>query len=63
MVQRGTVYWADFRCKGRRIRKGLCGDKKVATELLTELRARANRGEFGLLDDDVALAEVQKQYL
>jgi integrase len=63
MTQRGSVYWADFRANGRRVRKSLSRNLKTARQLLIELRARAERGDFGLLDNDVRTAELKNRYL
>ncbi len=63
MALRGATYWADFRCHGRRIRKSLSRNFKTARQLLIELRARTERGEFGLLDNDVPVAAVKDEYL
>jgi len=63
MVQRGKTYHADFRAGGRRIRKALSGNVTTAKQLLIELRARAERGEFGLLDNDVGVEELKAEYL
>ena len=63
MTKRGNVYWTDFCVGGRRIRESLCGNLRVATDLLDELRARAKRGDFGLLDNNVPVEKLKKQYL
>ncbi|MHC4407254.1 MAG: hypothetical protein ACYTG0_47195 [Planctomycetota bacterium] len=63
MARRGTVYWADFRAGGRRIRKSLSRNLKTARQLLIELRARAERGDYGLLDNDVSVEDLKKEYL
>ncbi len=63
MIQRGDVYWAAFRTGGRRVRKSLSRNLKTAKQLLIELRARAERGEYGLLDNDVAVGDLRKRYL
>lgn len=63
MCMRGKVYHADFRAGGRRIRKRLSRNFKTASQLLIELRARAERGEYGLLDNDYPVEELKKQWL
>jgi len=63
MTRRGKTYWADFFTHGRRVRQSLSGDFRVARELLTELRARANRADFGLLDNNVPLEDLRRQYV
>jgi integrase len=66
LILRGTTYWADFYQDGKRIRRSLeTGDKKGAEKRLTELRARLNRGDYGLLekDRDYPLADLRRAYL
>jgi integrase len=63
MTLRGRVYWADFRAGGRRVRKSLSSNLKTAKQLLIELRARVQRGDYGLLDNDVTIAELRDEYL
>jgi integrase len=60
---RNGEYHADFCANGRRIRKRLSGDLDVATTILNELKARADKADFGLLDNDVLIAEIKAQYL
>ena len=55
MRLRGRVYHADFCAGGRRIRKRLSTNLKAATEILNDLRARADRADFNLLDNDYPL--------
>jgi integrase len=59
---RGGVYHADFTKDGRRIRKRLSSDLGAATEILNDMKARADRADFNLLDNDYSLAELRKQY-
>lgn len=63
MTKRGRTYFADFQVAGRRTRRRLSTNLTTARQLLTELRARAERGDYGLLDNDVSLAELRGQYL
>ena len=63
MTLRGKTYWADFRSGGQRVRKSLSANLKTAKQLLIELRARAERGDFGLLDNDVAVQVLRDQFL
>ncbi|NQT13178.1 MAG: site-specific integrase [Planctomycetes bacterium] len=63
MALRGQTYWADFRVNGRRVRKSLSTNHKTARQLLIELRARTERGDFGLMDNDCRLDELQAAYL
>jgi len=63
MVKRGKTYHADFRAGGRRIRRKLSRNLTTAKQLLIEVRARAERGEIGLLDNDVAVGDLKAEYL
>ncbi len=63
MTKRGRVYWADFRADGRRIRKRLSTDLKTARQLLTELRARVERADYSLVDNDLPIVDLQAEYL
>jgi integrase len=61
--ERNGVYYADIYANGRRVRKRLSTQLDVATQLLHELQARADRADFGLLDNDVPLIELKEKYL
>jgi integrase len=63
MYQRGRHYYADFYAGGRRVRKKLATDLDAAKDILVELRARAQKGDFGLLDNDYPLDKLREQYL
>jgi integrase len=63
MVQRGRVYYASFRRNGRLVRKRLAPDFRVACDLLDEMKARAARADFGLIDNDVSLDTLRDQWL
>jgi len=63
MVKRAKTYHADFRAGSRRVRRRLSRNLTTAKQLLIELRARAERGEFGLLDNDVAVGDLKADYL
>jgi integrase len=63
MRVRNGEYHSDFYAGGRRVRKRLSGDFDVARQLLRELMARAERADFGLLDNDYPLADLQRQFL
>ena len=56
-------YYANFRAGGRRIQRRLGTDLDTAKSILIELRSRAERGEYGLLDNHYPLAELKRQYL
>jgi integrase len=60
---RNGAYYSDFYAGGRRVRKYLSTDLDAAKEILNELRARADRADFGLLDNDYPLADIREQYL
>ena len=61
MVQRGKTYHANFRAHGRRVRKRLSTDFKAACELLNDLRARADRGDFGIVDNNYPWDELKAE--
>jgi len=63
MWQRGDVYYARFRANGRDVRKRLSSDFRVACELLRELRARADKADFGLVDNDYKWAALKEEFL
>jgi integrase len=65
MVQRPgrKGYYADFRAGGQRIQQKLGTDFEAAKSILIELRARAEKADFGLLDNHFALADLQRKYL
>jgi hypothetical protein len=49
---RGRVYYADFCAKGKRVRKRLSSNLDAASEILNDLKARADKADFNLLDND-----------
>jgi integrase len=63
MTQRGRHYYADFYAGGRRVRKRLATDLDAARDILLDMRSRAHKGDFGLLDNDFPLAELKGQWL
>lgn len=63
MVKRGDVYHADFVAKGVRVCKRLSTDLGTAKEQLNALRVRADRAEYGLMDNNVLLSEIREQWL
>jgi integrase len=60
---RNGEYHSDFYANGRRVRKRLSGDLDAATTILNDLKARADKGDFGLLDNDYPLKAMREQYL
>jgi integrase len=63
MWRRGRVYYARFRGGGREIRKRLSSDYSAACVILNDLRARADKLDFGLLDNDCSWAELKIAFL
>jgi integrase len=63
MAQRGEHYYCDFYAGGQRIRQKLATDLGAAKQILIELRSRAQKGDFGLLDNDYPLVDLKEQYL
>jgi integrase len=63
MVLRGRVYHADFMKNARRVRKRLSTDFDAASDMLNELRSRADRGELGLLDNRYPWSDLKKDFL
>ena len=63
MCKRGCTYYARFRHAGRYVRKRLSSDFKAACDILAELRARASRGDFGLVDNDYRWADLKVEFL
>jgi integrase len=60
---RGKVYYADFTVNGRRTRRRLSTELKAATDIYTQLKARADKGEYGLLDNDFPVSKLEELYL
>ncbi|HYT92784.1 MAG TPA: tyrosine-type recombinase/integrase [Gemmataceae bacterium] len=56
-------YYADFKVGGRRIQKKLGTDFDAAKSILTDLRARAERADFNLLDNNHPIADLRRQYI
>ncbi len=63
MIQRGNVYHANFRARGRQVRKKLDRNLTLAKQLLTEYRHRANQGDFSFLDGGGDLEGLREDYL
>jgi integrase len=63
MRVRNGEYHADFYANGRRVRKRLSGDFGAACTILNELKARADRADFGLLDNDYPLAKLREEFM
>ena len=52
-------YYANFRAGGRRILKKLGTDFKPAKSILHELRARAEKADWNLVDNDYPIEELK----
>ena len=63
MWKRGRVYYARFRKHGREIRCRLSTDLQAAKEMLNELRARADKADFNLIDNDFPWARLREEFL
>jgi integrase len=63
MYQRGRAYYADFYAGGRRVRKRLSSNLDAARQILNDMRARADKADFGLLDNNFAVADLQEHFL
>ena len=60
---RDGTYWCRFRAGGRLIRERLSTDYRTACGLLNELKARADRGEFDLIDNDYGWGKLKDEFL
>jgi integrase len=56
-------YYADFWAGGRRVQQKLSDDFEAAKTILHDLRARADKAEFGILDNDYPFEELKTRYL
>ena len=63
MWQRGNTYYARFRAGGRNVPERLSSDHKAAVTMLNDLRARSDRADFGLVDNDYAWEELRAEFL
>jgi integrase len=63
MRLRGGVYYADFQVNGRRFRRRLSSSLDAARQILNELKARADRAEWGMLNNDYPLEQMKDEYL
>jgi integrase len=60
---RGIVYYARFRAGGRLIRKRLSTDLRAATEILNDLKAKADKADFGIVDNDYSWEMLKAKFL
>jgi integrase len=56
-------YYADFRVGGTRVQRKLSTDFDAARSILLDLKARADKAKFNLLDNNHALASLKTAYL
>ncbi len=56
-------YYADFTIGGRRVRDFLSTDFKAACQVLNDLKARADKADFNLVDNGYPLADLRRQYV
>ncbi len=63
MYPRGRHYYCDFYAGGHRIRRKLATDLDATVRILVELRSRAQKGDFGLLDNDYPLDDLRREWL
>jgi integrase len=63
MWKRGGVYYARFRKNGHYVRERLSRSFEVAKEALNDLRARADRADFGLVDNDYKWDALKKEFM
>jgi integrase len=61
--KRGDNYYARFRHGGRLIRKKLSSDFDAACDILTDIKARASRSDYGLTDNDFSWDDLKKEFL
>ncbi len=63
MWKRADTYYARFRAGGRLVRKRLSTDYDAACEVLNDLKARADRADFNLIDNDYSWDELKAEFL
>jgi integrase len=63
MCKRGDAYYSAFRAGGRLVRKRLSTDYKAACEILNDLRSRADRADFDLIDNDCPWSDLKAEFL
>jgi integrase len=61
--KRGDAFYARFRVHGREVRRRLSTDFDAACELLNELRVRADRADFDLIDNDFSWKVLKTEFL
>jgi len=63
MRQRGTAYYCCFRRGGQVIQRKLSTDFDAAKVILNDLRARADKSDFGIVDNDHPWEELKREFL
>jgi len=63
MFRRGNVYYGRARSGGELVRKRLSSDFEAACVLLNELKCRADKADFGLVDNDCPWDELKAAFL
>ena len=63
MWKRGDAYYGRFRAGGRLVGQRLSSDFEAACEVLNDLRARADRADFNLIDNDYSWDELKAEFL
>ena len=63
MCTRGKAYYARFRAGGRLVQKRLATDFEAACEILNDLKARADRADFNLVDNDYSWEDLKAELI
>lgn len=61
--ERNGVYYSRFTANGRLVRQRLSSDFKSACTILNDLRARADRGDFGIVDNDCPWESLKEKFI
>lgn len=61
--ERNGTYYARFRANGKEVRKRLSTDFRAACQMLNALRARADKADFDLLDNDYSWDDLRSEFL
>lgn len=63
MWQRGGTYYARFRANGQEVRKRLSTDFEAAKTILNDLKARADKQDFGIVDNAYPWDDLKAEFL
>lgn len=63
MWKRGDTYYCRFRANGQLVRKRLSTDFRAASEMLNEIKSRADKGKLDLLDNSYAWTDLKRLFL